>query len=436
MNETFIKRMKSYIPDEMEAFLASFDMPLRKGLSLNTKKLNKEDFEEWTGLSWNQSIFSRHSSIVEDNLGLHPAHICGAFYLQEPSASAPISALNIQGEEVVLDMCAAPGGKSMQIASLLETGFLLSNEINHHRAQILLSNMERLGFENVAISNDTPKNIAKCFPEIFDKVLVDTPCSGEGMMHKHQEALDQWSLDLIDQCQARQKEILDCAIQALKPGGTLVYSTCTYAKEENEDIISWALETYPNLKLEPISTKFGRDGFIEGTRRIFPMDGGEGQFMACLKKEGNSKNKLKECQSDKPSKIMKEFLDDQLEKGNYYYLVNKDKIWIKQSPFYELKGIKVLRQGNYVGQEKKNRLEPTHSFYMASSLPLKKKVSCSLQEMNDFMHGLEIEKEGIKGYVGLVYKDLCFGFGKASNGKIKNKIPKGLRLLEKSQIQK
>ena len=436
MNETFMKRMKSYIPEEMESFLSSFDLPLKKGLSLNIKKLKKEHFEKITGLAWNQSQFSENASIVEDHLGLHPAHICGAFYLQEPSASAPVFALNIQGNETVLDLCAAPGGKSMQIATMLQSGFLLSNEINTSRAQILLSNMERLGFDHCAVSNDTPQNIAKCFPESFDKVLVDAPCSGEGMMHKHQEAFDQWSLDLIDQCQLRQKEILDCAIQALKPGGTLVYSTCTYAKEENEDIISWVLDTYSNMKLEPISTTFGRDGFIKGTKRIFPMDGGEGQFMACLKKVGTSTNHLKECPSLHPSKIMEAFLDDQLEKGHYYYHVVKDKIWIKQSPFYELKGIKVLRQGIYVKKKKKNRFEPAHAFYMAASLPLKKKISCSLEEMNCFMHGLEIDKETEKGYVGLAYNNLCFGFGKASNGKIKNKIPKGLRLLEKSQIKK
>ncbi|MBP3853065.1 MAG: RsmF rRNA methyltransferase first C-terminal domain-containing protein, partial [Erysipelotrichaceae bacterium] len=364
MKEEFLQRIKQWIPDEYDAFLASFDQPLKQGLLLNTRKMTPELFFKQTTIPEVPSVFSKNGYLISDSLGLHPDHIAGCFYLQEPSASAPVSLMDIREEDVILDLCAAPGGKSAQIAAQLKHGFLLSNEINRSRAQTLLSNMERLGFSNVAVSNDSPQHIAQHYPSVFDKVLVDAPCSGEGMMHKHPQAVEQWSLDLIRQCQQRQLEILGYAIECLKPNGTLVYSTCTYAKEENEEVISIILERYPMMKLDPVDVPFGREGGIPGTRRIFPMDGGEGQFMARLIKTDGSSRSLKEKESVPVSQTVRTFLKDQLNEPPLFFDRQRDKIYCRRQPFYDFSALHLLRQGICIGQEKKNRIEPAHSFYM------------------------------------------------------------------------
>lgn len=437
MDPLFLERIQSYLPDEYQAFLDSFEQPLKKGLRINTKKIRLETFRNQSKIPWQQSPFDPNSTIVHESLGLHPFHICGAFYLQEPSASAPVFGLQIQGDEKVLDLCAAPGGKSTQIAQQLTTGFLVSNEIHPGRAKVLLSNMERLGLSNTAITNNTPQQIARACPQMFDKVLVDAPCSGEGMMHKHDQAVDQWSLDLILQCRQRQLEILEAAYTCLKPGGTLVYSTCTYAKEENEDVIKTFLDRHTDVSLMDFPADFGRPGFLEGTRRIFPMDGGEGQFMACLKKEGNTDLSWKEIKSVALPSFVKDFIREQIGEQDFHVIQIKDRLYMKRQPFYALKGCNVLRQGAELGVLKKNRLEPAHSFYLSADWISywKRTVEVDTSQMDAFMHGGVLSMDSPKGYVAVCRHGIPFGFGKSDGHQIKNKIPKGLRLLEKSHIQ-
>lgn len=437
MNELFLERIKSYIPDEFDAFLTSLDKPLYRGLRVNTKKIDTDILKKYLPLLDRDSRFSKHSFYIDQALGNHPFHIAGAFYLQEPSASAPVEIMDVQPDDIVLDLCAAPGSKSTQIAQALgDNGFLFSNEIDSKRVKALLSNMERMGIVNMAVANTTPEIICDKLEACFDKVLVDAPCSGEGMMKKHEIAKDNWSLENVLFCAKRQKAILSQAYKALKKDGILVYSTCTYAKEENEDVIEWFLNEYKDMELIDIDVSFGREGFISDVRRIFPMDHGEGHFIAKLKKTSGD-NKNISCLKSVPLEAMvKTFIKDQIAEDDYYFYINHDKVYLMKRPFVDLKNIKVLRQGLYVGDIIKKRFEPAHAFYMANCLKYLKTVDVSIEMMDQFMHGLQIERESKKGYVALSYKGINFGFGKSDGKRIKNKIPKGLRLMEGSHVLK
>ncbi len=434
MNEVFLERIKSYIPAEFDAFLQSLSRPMYQGLRINRRKWKDNGFET----SLRRSPFCPSGYYIDAPYGNHPLHWTGAFYLQEPSASGPVTVLDIQPDDIVLDLCAAPGGKSTQIAEQLTNGFLISNEIDARRCQILLSNMERMGFGNVAITNDTVQNICHQFPATFDKILVDAPCSGEGMMKKHNEALQQWSLERIENCARTQKEILSHAYGALKKNGILVYSTCTYAKEENEDVIEWFLSTYKDMELIKIDVPFGREGIgLQKTRRVFPMDEGEGHFIAKLRKTGGEIRDPKRIKNQKPSKLVLSFLHEQLRVEPSYYYVNNDRVYAMDQPFVDMKKVHCIRQGIYLGEMKKNRFEPSHAFYMQADWidAFTHKVELDEHQMDQFMHGMEIALKTDKGFTAVCYKGLPFGFGKSDGNHIKNKIPKGIRFKMNSHIR-
>lgn len=429
--EMYFTRMKELLQDEYDAYIESLSKPLYRGLRVNLKKADIEEFDHLD----QPSRFCKESYYVDKPLGNHPLHICGCFYLQEPSASSAVEVLDVQEDDYVLDLCAAPGGKSTQIASHLKNGYLVSNEIDSKRAQILLSNMERMGVKNMAVTNTSVDQLAKVFHHCFDKILVDAPCSGEGMIKKHDAALNHWSIENIKLCAARQKEILEYAYSMLKPDGILVYSTCTYALEEDEEVVAAFLEKHEDVELMDPNVDWGRKGFKDlNVRRIFPMDGGEGHFIAKMKKAAGSTKKIPVLKSCKLDRVAEKFLKEQLVSLPTYYYVDHDKVYGMDVPFVDFKKVKVLRQGVYLGDIIKNRFEPAHAFYMVSDFEYKRKVDVSLDEMDAFMHGQVLMKECEKGYVAVCYKGHPFGFGKSDGKQIKNKIPKGLRLLPNSHV--
>lgn len=429
--EMYFTRMKELLQDEFDAYMDSLAKPLYRGLRINLKKADKDEFNHLD----KPSRFCKESYYVDKPLGNHPLHICGCFYLQEPSASSAVEVLDVKEDDYVLDLCAAPGGKSTQIASHLKNGYLVSNEIDSKRAQILLSNMERMGVKNMAVTNTSVDRLAKVFHNCFDKILVDAPCSGEGMIKKHDAALNHWSIENIKLCAARQKEILEYAYSMLKPNGILVYSTCTYALEEDEEVVADFLRKHEDVELLDPNVEWGRKGFKDlNVRRIFPMDGGEGHFIAKMKKRAGSTKKISMLKPGKIDRIVEKFLKEQLVTLPKYYYVDHDKVYGMDVPFVDFKKVKVLRQGVYLGDLIKNRFEPAHAFYMVSDFEYKRKVDVSLDEMDAFMHGQVLMKECDKGYVALCYKGHPFGFGKSDGKQIKNKIPKGLRLLPNSHV--
>ena len=386
--------------------------------------------------------------------GRRPFHDAGAYYIQDPGAMIPGALLRKSGYlkegMKVLDLCASPGGKSTQIASAMAgKGILFSNEIVKNRCSVLSSNIERMGITNAVVLNETSEKLAERFPGYFDTVIVDAPCSGEGMFRKNSEAVSQWSAENVEMCAERQALILENAYACLKPGGILVYSTCTFERSENEDRISGLIGKHSDMKL--LSTDFFRET-AEGLRggldecgdaiRVWPMYfNGEGHFAALLEKEGGSAEILPpggyEPASDiKTGKALDEFLKDTLTKeaadriasAKSRFRLFGDNLFIMPEETPSLAGLKVARCGLHIGTFKKDRFEPAHAlalFLGEEDVLLSKRVN--EDEAESFVKGMTLNGEG-KGWCLISVCGYSLGWGKASGGVIKNHYPKGLRI--------
>lgn len=396
---------------------------------------------------------------AEDQPGKHPFHAAGVYYIQEPSAMAPAELLEVQPGERVLDLCAAPGGKSTQIAAKLRgQGFLLCNEIHSARAKILSENIERMGVVNACVTNESPARLAEAFPEYFDRVLVDAPCSGEGMFRRNEAACGEWSPENVRLCAERQDEILDCAAQMLRPGGRLVYSTCTFAPEEDEGSVSRFLQRHPEFEILPIDKKRlgleGCDGFsacaeaasygLENTLRMAPHRiRGEGHFAAALRKAGslteglrvNAAGGIIKAVSERELGEFPQFCRDNLrpdKSGSPRYIKFGENIYLIPADMPDLKGLRVLRPGLHMGELKKNRFEPSHALALALSPQTAAHVwnlTASSPEALAYLSGGTFPAEGEKGWYLICVDGFGIGWGKLAGGIMKNHYPKGLRVM-------
>ena len=285
----FMERMEKMLGHEYRAFLASYDREKYSSLRYNALKDNKEEFLQKNlftleSVPWEENGYYYQN---EDKPGKHPYHEAGVYYIQEPSAMAPVHFLNPLPGEMILDLCAAPGGKSTQIGSKMNgQGILFSNEIHPQRAKILSENIERMGIANGIVLNETPDRLSDRFSEFFDKILVDAPCSGEGMFRKNEEATLEWSLENVEICAKRQDEILDCAANMLTPGGKIVFSTCTFSEEENEGSVRRFLDRHTDFSVKKIDALWGMEQNEYGVRLWPHKVKGEGHFLSVLQKDG------------------------------------------------------------------------------------------------------------------------------------------------------
>lgn len=438
--DEFLFRIKSLLGDDFDEFLKFYENENYKGLRVNTLKCSAEKLRMLVDFELVNTPFCKEGFYIPSDvtsLGNSPLHHCGAFYIQEPSATSAVEMLGVEKNDFVLDLCAAPGGKSTQIGAKLQgTGLLWSNEIVRNRANILLSNIERMGISNAVVSNCHPDILCNELQGKFDKVLVDAPCSGEGMFRKNSDAQNEWSVEHVKSCAQRQLMILNSAKNALKEGGVMVYSTCTFSQEENEDVITQFLSENPDFELEDAGIDFGRKT-LEYACRIFPMDGGEGHFAARLRKKGEGYGSIIPYKNNqKIDDKVWDFYDSLFVDrpfGDNLTLVGEKIIILPENYNRNIKNTGIIRAGIILGEIVKNRIEPHHSVFMAAQKnECRSAVDFDLtsDEIQKFLHGEEIAVPSeVKGYTAVCVNEITVGFGKASNGRLKNKYPKGLRIL-------
>ena len=436
----YIKEIQDIFGADTESYQQLMTQPPYKGLCVNRLKAQPETLLPQLPFATEKSPFYRDGFYITgntDGIGEHPCHQAGAFYVQEPSATSAVTLLDVQSGDTVLDLCAAPGGKSAQIASCLHgTGLLWSNEIVRNRAQILLSNFERMGVREGVVSSCYPETLCERLGGFFDKVLVDAPCSGEGMFRKNPEAITEWSREHVKACAERQLSILQSAAKAVKVGGTLVYSTCTFSREENEGVIQAFLSAHPDFEAVPIQEPFGRSTGVPCGVRITPMEGGEGHFAAKLRRITAEEAGFPVMfqMPTKPDKKLPEILaalSDILTviPQERLYLMN-DKVFFLPQQYPDSTGLGVIRAGVFAGEVKKNRFEPSHALFMATPPSQCRRVlslSVGDARVGDFLQGLEIDCDTENGYTAVTVEGYMLGFGKCSGGRLKNKYPKGLR---------
>lgn len=440
--EEFIQELKEVLGEDTEKYLALSDTPYYRGISVNRLKTSPESLLPLLPFEAEPSPFYRDGFYIPHNtngIGNLPLHHAGAFYVQEPSATSAVPLLEIEKGDFVLDLCAAPGGKSAQIASLLGgTGLVWSNEYVRSRAKILLSNFERMGIGRGVVSSCHPDNLASDLAGCFDKVLVDAPCSGEGMFRKDAGALAEWSREHVIACAGRQIGILHSAAKCVREGGLLVYSTCTFSPEENERTVLRFLEECPDFEPYDIEEPFGRKTSLANAVRITPLEGGEGHFAARFRKKGNASRRQPKMTAEKirnkeTAKLTECFLDDVFAKRpDFRPIVRGEKLYLQPEDFLPTDEPGVIRAGILAGEIVKNRIEPCHALFTAFPPEYFRRVlSLTVQDARTdaFLHGSEIDCNGESGYTAVALEGMTFGFGKCSGGRLKNKYPKGLRLL-------
>lgn len=453
----FEKKMKAFLGNEWDDFLYSYDNNRFQALRFNTLKVQSPEermrilktlkISSDKRVSWANAAYYFDENVRP---GKHPYHEMGLYYIQEPSAMSAAALLAPKPGMRVLDLCAAPGGKSTQLATYLgDSGLLVSNEINTQRSRILSQNIERMGIKNAIVTNEDSFVLASHFPGFFNAIQVDAPCSGEGMFRKLPEAIEQWSMENVAICAARQKEILDNAAVMLKPGGTIVYSTCTFSKEENEDVIEYFLERHPDFTLEEME-------------RFWPHKvDGEGHFVAKLVRRGcvdtdlkadrktkknknskNRKNETKPALTKENMKLLSEFLDETISEDMAAWIKNSRLVMFGEQLYrlpdmeVDIKGLKVQRAGLHIGEFKKQRFEPSHSLALALKISEAKnvvKLTWDDPQTTGFFNGQSVmlsdeqTAECKKGWALVCVDGYPAGWGKVNGAQVKNHYPKGLR---------
>ena len=425
--EAFLQRMEAQLGSEYPAFLESLERPRAVALRFNPLK-GERPVLPFVGapVPWEPEGFYYDP---ETRPGLHVYHEAGVYYLQEASAMAPVALLDPKPGERVCDLCAAPGGKTTQIAGrMLGRGFLVCNEINPKRAKILSRNIERMGVANALVTNEHPETLASRFPGFFDRVLVDAPCSGEGMFRKEEAAVTDWSQETVQMCARRQREILDSAARLVRPGGRLVYSTCTFAPEEDEETVAAFLKAHPEFTPEPVEAPW----FVPGENASYRMWPhkllGEGHFAAVLRKTQGESGEVPACPGEKCPKAWESFakeLDITLPEGKAVSF-GQSLYWAPME-LPELNRLKVLRPGLELGTERKGRFEPAHALALwLKTCAVTESFPPESPEMKAYLHG-DVVPSGKKGWCLIQAGGYAIGWGKGDGSVLKNHYPKGLR---------
>ena len=425
--EGFLKRMETQLGEEFPQYLESLERPRAVALRFNPLKGDAPALP-FVGepVPWEPWGFYYDP---DSRPGLHPYHEAGVYYLQEASAMSAVTLLDPQPGEKICDLCAAPGGKSTQIAGrLMGEGFLLCNEIHPKRAKILSRNMERMGIANALVTNEHPARLAEKYPALFDRVLIDAPCSGEGMFRKEEAAVTDWSEETVEMCAARQQEILNSGAALVKPGGRLVYSTCTFAPEENELCIEKFLQTHPEFTMENVDAPWFTHAGV-GAFRLWPHKLlGEGHFVAVLRKTEGEETDIPTAKGEQMPKIFTEFskeLNLSIPQGKA--ILFGQSLYLAPEEMPDIRGIKVLRPGLELGEIKKDRFEPAHALALSLKTAGRTEVLPSQSPaITAYLQGQTIESTQ-RGWTLVQVDSYSIGWGKGDGKMLKNHYPKGLR---------
>ncbi len=443
--EEFCNRMKELTGDEFPDFIKSYDTQINRGIRINTLKCTDiEAVAKTLGVDERVDWCPTGFYAGDEVSGRHPYHGAGVFYFQEPSAQSVAEYLSIDENSKILDLCAAPGGKTTHIGARMKNcGLLVANEIISKRAAILSENVERMGLTNTIVTNETPTKLAEKFQGYFDGIIVDAPCSGEGMFRKEPQAVEEWSVAHTLSCGVRQKNILDDAYKMLKCGGYIMYSTCTFSYDENEAVVKYMMDTY-NMELCPIDglhmLSAGVGEGMENCRRIFPhKNKGEGHFTALLRRtEENDVHRVKQKKNAKPDlalntavKLYREFEKKALNiKLDGAFVLFGDNLYLLPEEV-DIDKLRVLRCGLHLGTVKRNRFEPSHALSHAFDNNIyinKVEIPLTSPDVNKYLHGETIPST-VTGWCVVTVDGYPLGWGKGSDGIVKNHYPKALRIL-------
>lgn len=450
--QQFCEKMQELLQDQYADFISGYDNDNYYSLRVNTLKADTDRFykENLFGLS---PVDWCNTGFYYDNTtrpGRHAYHHAGVYYIQEASAMAPARAAEIQSGDKVLDLCAAPGGKSSQVAAaLMGTGLLVSNEIVASRAKILSGNLERMGVKNAIVLNHSPRELEKHFPYFFDKIIVDAPCSGEGMFRKEAAVVNEWSQRQVLVCANRQSHILESAAKMLAPGGKIIYSTCTFSPEENEMMVAQFISEHPEFTtVRPQIYDFfspGRPDWADGnpaladTMRLFPHKlKGEGHYVAVMQKNGGDTGRVKYAKTINDKKTLADwykFSKDTLKDEDFdNFVLFGNNLYSLPNNTPDFSKLKVLRPGLHLGEIKKGRFEPSHSLaaaLKADQVQQVENLSLDDDRLEKYLTGREITTDNpARGWRLITVNGYGLGWGKCDGNVIKNHYPKGLRIMK------
>ena len=457
--EEFKARMKNLLGSEYGTFIEAFENKSAvRALRVNTLKITQEEFRGCADFPLSPLAFCENGYIFsEEKVGGHPLHHAGAFYVQDPGAMCSVAAIShvIRPHMRVLDLCAAPGGKSSQLLTYLESGCLLANEIDKKRSRVLRSNLERMGAARATVTSTDTATLADSFGAAFDLVVCDAPCSGEGLMRKYDEAVEEWSVENVLMCAERQREILDNAARCTAAGGYLLYSTCTFSLEENEMTVDAFLCRHPDFSIVPVRDE-ARAATADGVnfeghihemaecRRFYPhISEGEGQFLCLMRRDDsaepfvpkahNPKKKAKEKTASALSReelsCAEKFFAENIESsGHTFARVGETLMMADDLPRHPAE----IFAGVAVGTVVKGRLEPHHHLFSALGKSFKRRICLKSDspEAIAYLSGEVIDTDEKNGWCAVLIDGCPAGGGKIVDGKVKNHYPKGLRLIK------
>lgn len=448
--QAFMNNMENCLGEEFQAYVNSFEQPSWNGLRVNSAKISPEKFCQMTDLFLHQVPWVTNGFYYEDTVSpaRHPHYYAGLYYLQEPSAMTPANRLPVEPGDRVLDLCAAPGGKATELGARLQgKGMLLANDISNSRAKALLKNLEIQGIPNILVTSEEPEKLVSRYPAFFDKILIDAPCSGEGMFRREPKMIEYWEEHGPDYYQPIQKKLVRQAYQMLRPGGLMLYSTCTFSVAENEEVIAGLLNEYPDLSLESIEPYSGfQKGYSCGGQEmsscihIYPHRmQGEGHFLALIRKAERSDGQNRRAISDRKTGIRlpseaEKFLQDCLydfTQGNFYMV--KDQLYYIGKDVEMANGLRYLRTGLLVGNVSRKRFEPSQALAMAMKKEEFRRVidfaSDDIRTIKYLKGETILLDQPEEGWILVCTDGYPLGWGKASGTTLKNKYYAGWRMV-------